>query len=46
MYIYGDYNSEKARLIEIKVLKCEGHAYCAEEEEIRQFFKGKFLIAL
>ena len=46
MYIYGDFNSERARLIDIKLLKCKGHAYCADEDDIRQFFSNKFLVVV
>ena len=46
MYIYGDYSSSKARLLDIKLIRCHGHDYCASDEEITAFLRDKFLILL
>ena len=46
MRLHGDYNSETASLIELKVEKCKGHDYCKEVEELESFFRKKYLILL
>ena len=44
--LYGDWNSEKARTIQISLKRCSGQAYCKTDEEIDQFLKGKYLLLL
>ena len=46
MYIYGDYSSSKARLLDIKLVRCHGHDYCASDEEITAFLRDKFIVLL
>lgn len=46
MYIYGDYNTAVARLMTVQLVKCHGQDYCASDEEIRLFFRNKFLVFL
>ena len=46
MYINGDFDSEKARQIQIQLKRCVGHDYCKKEEEILTFFKNKWLLFL
>ena len=43
--IFGDYNSDFARQLNIQLKKCEG-AGCKNETEIMDFFKNKFLLLL
>ena len=42
MRISGDYNSKKARQINIQLQKCQGEG-CKNETEITKFFKNKFM---
>lgn len=44
--LYGDFNSDKARTIQISLKRCSGEAYCKTDEEIDQFLKGKYLLLL
>ena len=30
----------------IDLIKCKGHSYCKEQDEVDKFFKGKFLVLL
>ena len=46
MYISGDYSSASARLMNIQLIKCHGHDYCASDEEIKAFLRDKYLIIL
>ena len=47
MRMQGDYNSETASLIHIKIEKCTDHDYCKSEEEIDEFFKtDKYMLML
>ena len=34
MWVNGDFNSIKARLINVVLSRCTGHDYCAKDEEI------------
>ena len=45
-FIYGDYDSRKARQLQIQLRKCSGHDYCKSEDEILDYFSGKFLLML
>ena len=42
----GDWDSEKARTIQINLKKCQGYEYCKTDEQITQFMKGKYLLLL
>ena len=48
MHVSGDYNSEQASLLLIKLNRCDrsGAIECKDEEEILEFFSDKFLILL
>ena len=45
-YISGNYNSNAARLIRIKLTKCVDKPYCKPEKEIKDFFSGLYLLTL
>ena len=45
-YIFGNYNSMKARLLDVQLQKCQGEKYCKSEEEINTFLRNKFIIML
>ena len=44
LQIYGDYNSQEARVLELQFVKCTGFDYCASEETIEKYLRNKFLI--
>ena len=47
MRLQGDYSSETASLLEVRIEKCVGHDYCRDEKEIDDFFKAdKYIIML
>ena len=46
MYIYGDFNSLQARLVQMQLVKCTGHDYCLSDEEISRFLRNKWLLFL
>lgn len=46
MYIYGDFNSEKTRQINIQLKKCHGRTDCKSDAEITAFFRNKYLLLL
>ena len=47
MRLQGDYSSETASLLEVRIEKCQGHDYCRDETEIDDFFKAdKYIILL
>ena len=47
MLLQGDYSSETASLLEVRIEKCVGHDYCRDEKEIDDFFKAdKYIIML
>ena len=43
-YIFGNYNSNSGRMIRIKLNKCANKIYCKPENEIIDFFRGKYLL--
>lgn len=47
-YIYGEYNSDRASLMDIQLLKCNALDHpdveCKSEEDILEFFRGKFVL--
>ena len=45
-YILGGKNSEQARRIGIKLVKCHDKPYCKSDEEITDYYKGSQLIML
>ena len=46
MLIYGDFSTQKARLIDLQLIKCHDQDYCKSDEEIMQFMKDKWLVLL
>ena len=53
MRMYGDYNSDKARLINIQLVKCHDGGYFAENgitckspDQITDFLRNKFFLML
>ena len=46
MHINGDFDSDTARQINIQLLKCTDRPDCKSEEEILDYFKGKYLLIL
>ena len=47
MAIYGNFQAEKARLLGVQLVKCTNRpGYCKTEEEILDYFRGKYLILL
>ena len=44
--LYGNWNTEKARTIQVVLRRCEGEAYCKTDEEIDDFLRGNFLLLL
>lgn len=46
MYLYGDYNSPRARLIELQLEMCLDKPYCKSKDEITEFMRDKYLILL
>ena len=39
MRLQGDYSSESASVIKVRLEKCQGHDYCQSEKAIDIFFK-------
>ena len=46
LFIYGDFDSNQARLIQIQLEKCTGHSYCKEPSEITSFLREKWMLFL
>ena len=46
MYIHGSYNSKTARLVNIQLRRCRGRTDCKTDEEIKDFFRNKYLLIL
>ena len=44
--IFGDFDSAKARLFNIQLLKCTGRDDCKTPEEITEFFRNKWLLLM
>ena len=44
MYIYGDFDSSQARLIQMQLVKCTGHSYCKPQSEITEFLRNKWML--
>jgi len=42
-YVYGNFNSDNARMLYIEIKKCVGLDSCADENEIKNHFRGKYL---
>ena len=43
-YIYGDYNTQKARQLNIQLIKCRNRPDCKSEAEITEALRNKFLL--
>ena len=46
MKIYGDYNSNRARQIQVRLEKCHDQAYCKSDEVIDRFLEDKYILLL
>ena len=42
-YIFGSYDNDIGRMIEFQLQRCMGEDYCYEQEQITDYFKGKFI---
>jgi len=42
--VHGDFDSQTARQLNFQLLRCTGRADCKSEEEILDYFRGKYLI--
>ena len=42
-YVYGNFNSDNARMLYIEIVKCVGLDYCANDDEIKDHLRGKYL---
>ena len=42
-YIYGSFDNDIGRMIEFQLQRCMGEDYCRPQEEITDYFKGKFI---
>ena len=40
--LYGDYNSAKGRIIRVNINRCHDKPICKSDDEITNFFKGKY----
>jgi len=46
MFVYGNYDSYKARLLSLQLVKCHDKDYCKSPEEITSFFRRKYFYTL
>lgn len=46
MKLNGDWNSETARMIIVRLRICLGASYCRSPEIIKEFIRGKYLVLL
>ena len=46
MRLHGDYSSDSASLLFVKLEKCHGHDYCKSEEELKEFFNPNMYFIL
>ena len=44
--LWGDYNSQKARRLEISFEICEGKDYCEDKKDILEWLRRKFIVIL
>ena len=44
--IKGNFNSDEAKVLNIKLTRCHDRADCRTEEEIDEFFRGKYFVIL
>ena len=44
-FIYGNFDSVEARLLNVQLKRCEG-AGCKSPDEITEFFRNKFVLML
>ena len=44
LYIRGNFNTANTSNIRVLLQKCRGKAYCKSEEEIIDYFRGKFML--
>ena len=45
-YINGKYDSRNGRMLRIKLMKCHDKPDCKTDQEITDFFTGKYLMLL
>ena len=41
-YIYGSFDLDEGRMLELTLRRCEGEDYCASPDEIKDYFRGKY----
>ena len=47
MQLQGDYSTNSASMVELRVEKCQGHDYCKNETEIDEYFAtDKYVVLL
>ena len=46
LFLYGDYDSANASQFEIQLIKCTNRDDCKSEEEIREYFRQKFILLM
>ena len=46
LWIHGDFNSANARQINVQLRKCRGRPDCKSDEQILEYFSGKYLLIL
>ena len=46
LFIYGDYNSLKARNMDMQLIRCHDRLDCKSESEITAYLRDKFLILM
>ena len=44
--IKGNFNSDEGKVLNVKLTRCHDRADCHTEEEIDEFFRGKYFVIL
>ena len=44
--VYGNYDSTKAKILEVEIMPCKGRSTCKSKEEIDEWINGKYLILI
>ena len=44
--IKGNFNSDEGKVLNVKLTRCHDRADCRTEEEIDEFFRGKYFVIL
>ncbi len=42
--IHGDYNSHKAQMLNVQLVRCHDRSDCKTDAQITEFFKNKFIL--